>query len=445
MKIRLIITKIVLFLCAIQVCAEGVRTTDSTFIVGSRPIIFQINNTNISQEDEDWILNYLIPELNNLGKQGIIIGRAAASPEGPTANNQRLAEQRRQAVDEILSRYGINTSIIHYDVVAEDYDMLLAMMKLQKDDYYIFTEALVKKYRNTPEKLKTELRNFERGKLWNHISQKYFPGFRAVRIMPIDKKYVFINPLDKEIDSRALKDLICKDYTVDMTPPYLDIDVKVVPMTFQKEEPADTSRVPLLNVNTNMLANLFYMPNYGFAPMWNIGLEYYPLRGHFTIGASFMNPYWHNWKKHKFFQIRNYQLETRYYFRRATRADYKGWYTGLAVNANKFGIGFNKDKGWQGEGMGGQILLGYVVPISRNEAWKLHFHTAAGFYFTHYDPYVYGTPEAHGRHEDGKYYFDTDKFTSNFEKRKHRFTWLGPTMFGITISYDLIRRKTKHE
>lgn len=64
-----------------------VKTTDSTFINNLRPIVFVVNKIDIRENDKDWINNYLIPKLEALGDRGIILGRATASPEGPTPNN----------------------------------------------------------------------------------------------------------------------------------------------------------------------------------------------------------------------------------------------------------------------------------------------------------------------------------------------------------------------
>lgn len=201
--------------------------------------------------------------------------------------------------------------------------------------------------------------------------------------------------------------------------------------------------LPLLSLRSNLLYDLFYMPNFGFAPMWNIALEYLPRRGHFTVGASFLSPFYQRWKKQKFFQIRNYELEGRFYFRRATEADYQGLYVGLAADVNKYIIGLGKDKGWQGEGWGAQATVGYVMPISRDHFWKLHFNIGLGYYQTHYDPYVYGVPEFFGREDDGHYYYDTNLLPEQFKKRQHLYRWLGPTQVGISLSYDLRWRKDK--
>lgn len=421
---------------AFCVCAQEVSTIDSAFLAGSRPINFKVNKTDISPADRQWIIETLIPTLQILGCKGIIIGRAAASPEGPHDNNRRLAEGRRRTADAILKQFGIDPSCIHYDVVTEDYELTRVLMAQAGDEYLPVVDSLMKVYGADTEALKEAMKREQGGTLWKRLLDRYFPQLRAVRIMPIDLTlHNIFTPLalpwrDREPQAEATQPL-----------PLPELSLQPLLIAEPAADTARIHRIPFVSLRSNLLYDLFYMPNYGFAPMWNIGAEFYPRRGHLTYGIWFLSPYWHRWSKHKFFQIRNYEAEVRYYFRGTQRAEYLGWYLGVAGDLNKFGIGLNKDKGWQGEGYGAQLSGGYVMPIARHQQWKLHFHAGVGFYSTKYDPYVYGTPKAHGRYENGQYYYDTDRFTNTFQKRMHRYRWFGPTQIGISLSYDLLWRK----
>ena len=51
-----------------------VKTTDSTFINNLRPIVFVVNKIDISENDKDWINNYLIPKLEALGDRASSLG-----------------------------------------------------------------------------------------------------------------------------------------------------------------------------------------------------------------------------------------------------------------------------------------------------------------------------------------------------------------------------------
>lgn len=195
----------------------------------------------------------------------------------------------------------------------------------------------------------------------------------------------------------------------------------------------------VLALRTNMLYDLFYMPGYYWAPTPNIQLEYYPKKGHITASFSFTCPYWLYWNKYQFWQIRDYMLEGRYYFK--GKGEFRGWYASLYAHANKYGIGLSKTKGWEGSGFGAGIMGGYVMNISKNRRWRLEFSLGVGYYFSKYDPYVYGNPK-NGK-EDGLYYYNYTGKKTDFKERNHRLNWIGPTNFGISLIYDLLYKRVQ--
>ena len=81
-------------------------------------------------------------------------------------------------------------------------------------------------------------------------------------------------------------------------------------------QPLPVARRELLSVKTNVLFDFAYIPaGYNrFCPIPNIAVEYYPLHGHFTFGASLDFPWWKDYDAHKYMEVRNYQVEGRYYF-----------------------------------------------------------------------------------------------------------------------------------
>lgn len=418
--------------------AHAQTVPDSVFYRQSRPVIFYVNRTELKKEDERWIIDSLKPALDALGPNGYILARSAASPEGPTPNNARLARGRRDAANNVLDRLGFDTKRIQYNVVTEDYPLLLVMMKINNDVDYELVDSLMNHYGEDFPALKKRLQKYRGGKLWKRLLREYYPDLRATRIMLVDGRIYGLEIEDDDIPDAAMLPLtaIEAELEADIVPLGMPLELlPVIPVS----EPVH--RIPLLNVRTNLLYDAFYMPRYGWAPMLNVGVEYYPRRGHFTYGLWFMGPYYHKWKKNKFFQIRNYELEARYYFRGTDRADYHGWFVSLAVDNNIYGIGLGKRDGWEGEGLGAQINAGYVLPICRHKQWKLQFVVGAGFYHTWYDPYLYGIPDHFGHYEDGLYYYDTNLYRKDFKKRQHRFNWFGPTQIAINLSYDLLWRK----
>ena len=208
-------------------------------------------------------------------------------------------------------------------------------------------------------------------------------------------------------------------------------------------------RREFLSVKTNLLFDVAYMPGYNrWCPIPNIAVEYYPKSGHFTFGASFDFPWWQDYDAHKYFQIRNYQLETRYYLRRGDLesnppgegAAFRGLYLQGYGNLGLFGICFDADRGWVGEGFGAGLGVGYVTQLSKKGHWRLEFGLQAGFFRCKYDPYQYENP-VDPTYRDHLYYYKWSQDPELFKKRQYRYTWLGPTRIGVTLTYDLLYRR----
>ena len=419
-----------------------VKTIDSTFINHSRPIIFHVNKILVTDADRKWITDSLIPELKALGKDGIVIGRAAASPEGPSDNNVRLANNRKAAVNALLNSYGISTNRIRYDVVAEDFPLTRSLMWLRNDRYLPVLDSLINRYKGYPEQLKNATKKYDNGTLWRYLLQNYFPEMRAVRIMAIDKKRVE-TPLPQIKDFSLEKTLFPLDLNID--PSILTGKVKLETPTLPMVE----NRQEWMSIKSNLLFDFAYMPGYErFCPIPNVAVEFYPLHGHFTYGASFDGPWWQDYDAHKYFQVRNYQIHTRYYLKSGDiekrppgeGAAFKGLYFSAYAHAGLYDICFGERRGWEGEGYGGGLGIGYVVPLGKKEHWRLELGMQAGYFHTLYDPYQWLCP-IDADDDKQQYYYKWYGDSKDFKKRQHRYTWLGPTRVEITLSYDLLYRR----
>lgn len=352
----------------------------------------------------------------------------SASPEGTYAGNKLLAEKRAAALKLILeANYPdfFNESV-KWVVTQKDEDWDEVLKRVEASDMkdrdtiiYIIKnvpEKTLNKYGKTVYTRKNRLKALYGGRTWKELDTKIYPYVRGA-------------------DMKLIVNIIIKPEPVVVEPE----PVVAEPEPAVEPEPVKEYYEwgqPLLAVKTNLLLYGFYLPQYGFAPIPNIAIEYYPRHGHWTAGASLDMPWWQNYyPKHKFFQARNWQLEARRYFR--GDADFTGWYAQAYIHTGVYGIGFSKSKGWEGEEVGGGLGCGYVMPISKDKHWKLEFNLQVGYMTTKYDPYVYGHPTDGA--EDGLYYYDWQMKPNLFKERQYRFNWFGPTRIGVTISYDLIR------
>jgi len=270
--------------------------------------------------------------------------------------------------------------------------------------------------------------------LWPRLLRTYFPELRATRIV------LYFEPMPR-VQAPSfipLRQLVKKPSTAFISQPSVCV-------------PQPEVRLPrreMLSIKTNLLFDFAWVPGYNdWCPIPNIAFEYYPMHGHFTFGASIDFPWWQHYEKHKYFEVRNYQLETRYYLRSGgieknppgKGAAFRGWYLQGYVNGGIYCFCFNADKGWIGEAFGGGVGVGYVMPISAKGHWRLEFGAQFGILYSKYDPYQY---EYRGIElNDHLYYYDWVLPAKDFKKRQYRYTWFGPTRVGVTLTYDLLYRR----
>ena len=101
----------------------------------------------------------------------------------------------------------------------------------------------------------------------------------------------------------------------------------------------------------------------------------------------------------------------------------------------RFGLGWNA-RGWQGEGIGGGLGIGYKWLLGRSRLF-IDCGAALGVFYAQYDPYIYGNDATH------RYYYDYSGDPAQFVKRNHRFFWAGPTRIYISLGIDLFNRKRR--
>lgn len=387
--------------------------------------------------------------------------KGAASPEGPRHWNFILGRERAMA---LVKAFGLDSIggekidtasvLLNRENLIEDYQGLVRLLRETNDPLASFVEGAVRRHGTNTEALKAELKANRRN--WHHLLNDVFPALRAARMMvylqmPWRTPWQTVQSTVPVLPQVAGRLDMPEKLVLPEKPRGLDIPEKpAVP-----ETPAEY-RIPrrhVLGLRTNLLYDFFYYPDYGMAPTPTFALEYYPQRGHLTYNVRLMLADWERWSEHKFWQVQDLSFEARYYLHRRTApkdagiyrdviADrYKGFFLGAYVQANRYGIGFDEKRGWEGEGFGGGLSLGYVLPICRSQRCRLEFTAAVGGYVTYYDPYIYGNPFT--GEKDGLYYYDTDLYRDQFRRRQHRLTWFGPTELGIHFTWDILYRKVK--
>ena len=268
---------------------DSIKLTDEQFYDLAGRVIFPVNKYDLPKNDSLvlQLQNEVFPLINRDSLElAYMMLRGAASPEGPTRFNKFLGQKRAETILDFLKQ---NLTIplnddFDMEIDIEDYRTLCLMMRRMGDKDYGYVQALCDQYlpKNQIAKLKSILRTTRQSTLWYRLFREYFPRLRAARVV-----FFFYAP-------QTFKQPEVVE--VELEPqPVVEPVVPVIPETPVVAEPAEqetwVERYPrreLLSVKTNLLFYGVYMPGYGkWCPIPNVAVEWYPLRGHFTVGASF--------------------------------------------------------------------------------------------------------------------------------------------------------------
>jgi len=405
--------------------------SDSLFDAAARGIRFRVNSTDL-QDDDPFIALYkqrLVPWLKEKGMQlRQVYVKGAASPEGSYQNNVRLSRERTRRLIELLSsELGQPVDASHpieAKSITEDYDLLVKMMREAGDADYDRVSRLWRDCNGDDACCKQRLMALDGGRVWRRLLHSYFPALRQARVI----LWFACKPKPA-----------VKPQTEQIMPPVQLPPTPTTAVVARVEQPVKYERRHLIAARTNLLHDFLYVPQFGWANGVNIQLEYYPKRGHLTYNAGFTFTNHRHWTEYKFFQIRDLQLELRRYFKGGGK--FIGPYMSVYLEGIKFGIGFNREKGWEGEGGGGGLSAGWTFKLIRNGHLRMELSASFGMLYIRHDPYIYNHPFV--GYDDGLYYYDYYGNARDFKERNHQWTWFGPTNAGIHITYDIVYRKKK--
>ncbi len=359
-------------------------------------VLFPINRYVLLRDyaDNARSLDALDRQLQEDNPAGInlVVIISAASPEGPTSFNEMLSQRRGEALRSyVLAQRPDLEDKIELRSVGE------AWLELHIVDLGLPRSEREKVLRSRSD--------------WRTISRKKLPLLRYA--------YVDITRSALASESLAMPKL-CRPLEM---------------LSIPQVKPVSPTRTiqPVLGVSTNLLYDLTYIPHYGLTSIPSFSLEFYPRRGHWTVGADVEWPMWQHYENHRFLQVNNITLWTRRYFK-PTDGRFSGAYLLLNANVARYGIGWEA-KGWEGEGIGASLGAGYKFKLGKR--MFLDMGVAVGAFYSAYDPYVYGFDTT------GRYYYDYNGDVDKFVARSKRLMWMGPTRAYISLGVDLFNRKRR--
>ena len=101
--------------------------------------------------------------------------RTAASPEGRVDANRKLSQSRADGIKRYLSGLGVNSPIIRYDAVGEDWDGLQAAVAALDVPWRDAALEIMK----DPSNRKKRLMDYKGGSVWRWLDEHIFPDLRS--------------------------------------------------------------------------------------------------------------------------------------------------------------------------------------------------------------------------------------------------------------------------
>ena len=363
------------------------------------------------------------------GESVFVVGKT--SIDGPEAYNNKLARRRAEALRSFITTHYPGTEV---------------SLRSEGEDWGAVRAAIAANVRipssertRLQEILDTDLRADRKEKQLSAVSA--WSGMR--RSVAVDSRVALVSPrfaLPQWNIDESLASLQIADLAWTLPTPSIELlpDRLVVPplgaTASARQRRTERSIDPIFGLSTNLIYDFTYVPNYGFTSIPSVSLEYYPRRGHWTVGADVEWPMWKHWDDHRFFQIQNITLWTRRYFK-AKDERFRGLYLFAGANAARFGIGWDA-KGWEGEGLGASVGIGHKWILGRSRFF-LDLGVAAGVFYARYDPYVYGFDDTQ------RYYYDFAGDLAEFKLRRMALTWFGPTRAYVSLGIDLFNRNKR--
>ncbi len=301
----------------------------------------------------------------------------AASPEGSYEWNRQLANGRLKALEKLVrSKVEIPDSIISYDDNYIPWEHLVrqiseAEISHKQEILSIIGEKsqIVNYYtgRSIDSRI-LKLMKLNGGRTWKEMLRRFFSPMRNASVVSITYKHL---PPPVVIQKPVTEVVIPTD-TVDI--------VKLVPVFI--EVPMAEEWGHKLYVKTNALG-------LGLA-ISNAAVEI-DLCKHLSFNLPAYYSAWDYFSPTVKFRTFAIQPELRYWFS-GKRLCNDGWFVGAHFGLVYYNIATDgqyriQDHNGKSPALGGGLAIGYRLPISKNNRWKMDFSIGAGAYTLHYDKF----------------------------------------------------------
>ena len=353
---------------------------------------------------------------------------SAASPEGNSALNKRVAKRRGERLRDYLKEtLVLPDSIFTVSSAGEDWQGLASLIAREKTPWRNKALQII---RHTPEWVtrngkvvdgrKRQLQNLDGGKAWKYMLDNHFYTLRTGAVVVCEVKTLAAESTPSAAEARLeqarpgahaeARSEQARPESASQSPsspPFPAIPSQVHP---EQEPPPAASYFAL---KSNLLYDALLIPNLSLEASIGSG---------WTLGAGGMFAWWSKDAKHRYWRIYGGDLEIRKYFGTLAKSKpLQGHHLGIYGDFLTYDFEFGA-KGYQSKATyAAGIKYGYSHPIAKR--LNLDFALGIGYLHSNYKTYV---------PRDGCYVYQETK------KRK----WLGPTQAEISLVWLLGKGNT---
>ena len=353
---------------------------------------------------------------------------SAASPEGNSALNKRVAKRRGERLRDYLKEtLVLPDSIFTVSSAGEDWQGLAALIAKEKTPWRNKALQII---RHTPEWVtrngkvvdgrKRQLQNLDGGKAWKYMLDNHFYTLRTGAVVVCEVKTLAAESTPSAAEARQeqarpgahaeARSEQARPESASQSPsspPFPAIPSQVHP---ESQAPSVASYFAL---KSNLLYDALLIPNLSLEASIGSG---------WTLGAGGMLAWWSKDAKHRYWRIYGGDLEIRKYFGTLAKSKpLQGHHLGIYGDFLTYDFEFGA-KGYQSKATyAAGIKYGYSHPIANR--LNLDFALGIGYLHSNYKTYV---------PRDGCYVYQETK------KRK----WLGPTQAEISLVWLLGKGNT---
>lgn len=350
---------------------------------------------------------------------------SAASPEGNSALNKRVAKRRGERLRDYLKEtLVLPDSIFTVSSAGEDWQGLASLIAKEKTPWRNKALQII---RHTPEWVtrngkvvdgrKRQLQNLDGGKAWKYMLDNHFYTLRTGAVVVCEVKTLAAESTPSAAEARqeqARQEQARPESASQQpasqspsSPPFPAIPSQVHP------EPQSPSVASYFALKSNLLYDALLIPNLSLEASIGSG---------WTLGAGGMLAWWSKDAKHRYWRIYGGDLEIRKYFGTLSKSKpLQGHHLGIYGDFLTYDFEFGA-KGYQSKATyAAGIKYGYSHPIANR--LNLDFALGIGYLHSNYKTYV---------PRDGCYVYQETK------KRK----WLGPTQAEISLVWLLGKGNT---